>query len=122
MLVVTNLVLPCVTESNSQCYDTTHQRFHFARGLLDFYRLVVTNLVRSTDDNVHLRKLSAPSKTAYLSHSCRAARQPFNGADSGAQPPRGGVFRVVTVAVPTHTCKRPQKPFPLKKRGAKSEQ
>lgn len=116
MLVVTNQVLPSVTESNNQCYDTTHRLFHFARGWLDFCRLVVTNLVRSTDDNVHLRKLSAPSKTAYLSHSCRAARQPFNGADSGAQPPRGGVFRAVTVAVPTHTFKMSQKPVSAQKK------
>jgi hypothetical protein len=111
-----------VNSSNTQRYDATHQRFHFARGLTDVSAADTAFFAGITRLNVHLRKLSAPSKTAYLSHSCRAARQPFNGADSGAQPPRGGVFRAVTVAVPTHTCKRPQKPFPLKKRGAKSEQ
>ena len=114
MLVVTNQVLPCVTESSKQCYDTTRQSFYFARGWLDFWRLVVTNLVQSTDDNVHLRKL----ETAYLSHSLGAS----NSADSGAQTPPRGVFRSVTVAVPTPTCKEPQKPFPLKKKRGENEQ
>lgn len=122
MLVVTNLVLPCVTNIPNLCYTTTHQRFYFAAGLLDFWRLVVTNFCLITRLNVHLRQLSAPSKIAYLSHSCRAARQPFNGADSGAQTPPRGVFRSVTVAVPTPTCKEPQKPFPLKKKRGENEQ
>ena len=114
MLVVTNLVLPSVLFSNTLRYDTTRQRFDFARGLLDFCRLVVTNFSLLTDDNVHLRKL----QTAYLSHSGRGQqRRGF----WRATPPRG-VFRVVTVAVPTPTCKEPQKSFPLKKRGAKNEQ
>ena len=116
MLVVTNQVLPCVTDSNNQCYDTTHQRFYFAAGLLDFWRLVVTNFCLITRLNSHLRKLQTPSKTAYLSHSCAAARQPFNGTDSGAQTPPRGVFRSVTVAVPTHTCKEPQKPVSAQKK------
>jgi hypothetical protein len=118
MLVVTNLVLPCATISNKQCYDTTRQRSHFARGLLDFSAADTAFFAGITDLNIRLRKLSAPSETAYLSHSCAAPRQPFNGADSGAQTPPRGVFRAVTVAVPTHTCKRPQKPvFAQKKRG-----
>ena len=122
MLVVTNLVLPSVTFSNNQCYDTTRWGFRFARGLLDFRRLVVTNFGRITRLNVHLRKLSSPSETAYLSHSCSIARRANNGADSGAQTPRRGVLRSVKVAVPTLPCKRPQKPvFAQKKRG-KNEQ
>ena len=122
MLVVTNLVLPSVTFGNNKCYDTTHRCFYFARGLLDLGRLVVTKLVLSTALNVHLRKLSSPSETAYLSHSCSIARRANNGADSGAQTPRRGVLRSVTVAVPTLPCKRPQKPvFAQKKRG-KNEQ
>jgi hypothetical protein len=104
--------------SNTQRYDTTRQRSHFARGWLDFGGADTAFLGRSTDYNLHLRQLPAPSETAYLSHSCAASRQPFNGADSGAQTPPRGVFRAVTVAVPTHTCKRPQKPvFAQKKRG-----
>ena len=92
MLVVTNQVLPCVTYSNKRRYDTTRQRFHFVRGLLDFFGLVVTNFGRITDLNGNLRKLQAPSKTAYLSHSWFGARRAANGADSGAQtPPEGGV-------------------------------
>ena len=115
MLVVTNQVLPSVTISNSECYDTTHQHFHFARGLVDFWGLVVTNFGRITDLNGNLRKL----ETAYLSHS----RGAITAADPGAQTPRGGVFLSVTVAVPTQTCKSPQKPvFAQKKEGAKSEQ
>jgi hypothetical protein len=112
MLVVTNLVLPCVTESNSQCYDTTHQRFHFARGLLDFYRLVVTNLVRSTDDNVHLRKL----ETAYLSHSARGQqRRGFWRAD----PPEGGVSCGNSCGTHSHLQKASKTVSAQKKRGEK---
>ena len=115
MLVVTNQVLPSVTISNSKCYDTTHQHFHFARGLLDFWGLVVTNFGLITRLNVNLRKL----ETAYLSHF----RGAISAADSGAQTPPGGVFLSVTVAVPTQTCKSPQKAlFAQKKEGAKSEQ
>ena len=114
MLVVTNLVLPCVTVGNKQCYDTTHQRFYFARGLLDFWTLVVTNFGRSTDDNVHLRKL----ETAYLSHSSGAN----NGADSGAQTPPGrGVSFGNSCGRHTHMQKAPKTGFRSKKRGAKSE-
>ena len=117
MLVVTNLVLPCATISNKQCYDTTRQRSHFARGLLDFWGLVSTNFGRITDLNIHLRKLQTPSKTAYLSHSWSIARKANNGADSGAATPRGGAFRSVTVAVATHPFKMAQKGrFSLKKK------
>ena len=114
MLVVTNLVLPCVTNIPNACYATTHQRFHFTRGLLDFIRLVVTNFIRSTDDNVHYGKL----EIAYLSRFSGAN----NGADSGAQTPPRGVFRSVTVAVPTHTFKRPQKPVSAQKKEGENEQ
>jgi hypothetical protein len=122
MLVVTNLVLPCVTKSNTQCYDTTHQRLRLLVVFLDFCRLVVTNLGRITDLNIHLRKLLWPSEAAFLSHSCSAAGQPFGGANPGAQPPRGRLLRLVTVAVPTPTCKGPQKPVPAQKKGGENEQ
>ena len=115
MLVVTNQVLPCVTLSNKQCYDTTHQRFHFARRLLDFWGLVVTNFGRITGLNVNLRKL----ETAYLSHSCGA----ITAADPGAQtPPEGGAS--VGNSCSTHPdMQKPSKTgFRSKKRGGENEQ
>ena len=110
MLVVTNQVLPSVTISNSECYDTTHQHFHFARGLVDFWGLVVTNFGRITDLNGNLRKL----ETAYLSHS----RGAITAADPGAQtPPEGGVS--VGNSCGTHPdMQKPSKTgFRSKKRG-----
>ena len=121
MLVVTNLVLPCVTLGNKQCYDTTHQRFHFARGLLDFWTLVVTNFGRSTDDNVNLRKLETSSETAYLSHSWSIARSASNRADSGAQTPPGrGYFVGNSFGSHSPMQKAPKTAFRSKKRGAKN--
>jgi len=77
---------------NTQCYDTTRKGFHFARGLLDFGAADTAFSAGITRLNVNLRKLEAPQKTAYLSHSWFAARRAANGADSGAQtPPEGGV-------------------------------
>ena len=122
MLVVTNLVLPCVTKSNTQCYDTTHRSLHLLVVFLHFCRLVVTNLGRITDLNLRLRKLSSPSEAVHLSHSCLAARRPFGGDNPGAQPPRRGLLRLVTVAVPTPTCKGPQKPVPAQKKEGENEQ
>ena len=111
MLVVTNQVLPSVTISNSKCYDTTHQHFHFARGLLDFWGLVVTNFGFITRLNTNLRKL----ETAYLSRF----RGVNNGADFGAQTPPG---RGVSVGNSYGTHPDMQKPsktgFRSKKRGA----
>ena len=115
MLVVTNQVLPRVTESNKQCYDTTHQGFHFARGLLDSLRLVVTNLGRITDLNRDLRKL----ETAYLSHS----RGAITAADPGAQTPPGrGVSIGNSCGTHPDLQKPPKSPFRSKKRGGENEQ
>ena len=114
MLVVTNQVLPCVTYSNKRRYDTTRQRFHFVRGLLDFLGLVVTNFGLITRLNVNLRKL----ETAYLSHSWFGARRAANGADSGAQtPPEGGVSVGNSCGTQPPFQYGPKSPFRSKKRG-----
>lgn len=105
---------------NTQRYDTTHKRFYFARGWLDFGAADTAFPAGITDLNSDLRKLQTPSETAYLSHSCRAARQPFNGADSGAQTPPGRGCYGVTVAVPSYLFKMAQKGcFAQKKEGRK---
>lgn len=128
MLVVTNLVLPVLPvlpKVTNKCYRTTHairQRLHFASRFLAFCMLVVTNLAGIASLNVRLRKLPAPSETAHLSHSCLAARRPFGGVNPAVQPPRRGLFRLATVAVPTPTCKGPRKPVSAQKKEGENEQ
>ncbi len=106
--------------SNTQRYDTTRQRSHFARGWLDFGGADTAFLGRSTDYNLHLRKLSAPSETAYLSHSWSIARKANNGADSGAQTPGGrGVSFGNGCGTHSHLQKAPKTRFCSKKEGRK---
>jgi hypothetical protein len=126
MLVVTNLVLPCVTKSNTQCYDTTHQRLRLLVVFLDFCRLVVTNLGRITDLNIRLRKLEEWLRqakcTMMLRLSNRLKAHHWLPAPAAPAAPRGRLLRLVTVAVPTPTCKGPQKPVPAQKKGGENEQ
>ncbi len=105
---------------NTQRYDTTHQRFHFARGWLDFGAADTAFFAGITDLNIHLRKLSSPSETAYLSYSCSIARRANNGADSGAQHPPEGVVTFGNSCGTHSHLQRAQKPvFAQKKRGEK---